>query len=156
MTLEEWARRWNLPATALSELYGLYNPTPTEAGGSETAAQSRIRVAASRAGIMLWRNNSGAVQEDMDRGGRLVRYGLANDSERINKVLKSSDLIGITPVTWQGRKFGLFTAIECKRPGWRGPENDRDRAQAAFLTLVTSLGGVARFATSEADLPCAG
>lgn len=154
MTLDEWAQRWQIPSQAMQELVNLYNPTITEGGGSETAAQSRIRVAATRAGIMLWRNNSGAVT-DLETG-RLVRYGLANDSARLNKHLKSSDLIGITPVAWQGRRFGLFTAIECKRPGWRGPENDRDRAQAAYLTLVNSLGGIGRFATSEADLPCAG
>lgn len=152
MTMEEWRQRWNLPPQAIAELFHLYDPSITSEGMGETAMQSRLRVNASRAGVMLWRNNSGAVQSD---DGRHVRYGLANDSERINTHLKSSDLIGITPVTWHGRKFGLFTAIECKRPGWRGPENDRDRAQAAYLTLVTSLGGLARFATSPEDFRCA-
>lgn len=152
MTLDEWAQRWNLPQQAMNELYLLYVPPANNqpiADMGETAAQSRIRLAATRRGVMLWRNNSGAVES---ADGRHVRYGLANDSQRLNEHLKSSDLIGITPITWQGRKFGLFTAIECKRPGWKKPENARDRAQAAFLTLVTSLGGVAKFCTSEHDL----
>jgi hypothetical protein len=109
---------------------------------SEAATQAAVRLEAQRRGVYLWRNNSGVLRDDR---GVPVRFGLGNDSSRINAVLKSSDLIGIAP-------DGRFVAIECKAPGWRGARNDRERAQAAFLALVSSQGGYAGFATCAGDL----
>ena len=82
---------------------------------------------------------------------RHIRFGLGNDSQKLNKVWKSSDLIGMTRVTSTavGQVFGVFTAIECKRPGWVAPENERDRAQASFISTVRSLGGIGGFATDR-------
>lgn len=109
---------------------------------SEASVQNDVRLAAQRRGVYLWRNNSGVLE---DRGGRPVRFGLGNDSARINKVLKSSDLIGIAP-------DGRMVAIECKAPDWRGPRNERERAQAAFINLIRAQGGYAGFATCVNDL----
>ena len=39
-------------------------------------------------------------------------------------------------------------AIECKRPGWTEPTDQREREQSAFLAIVRSHGGRAGFATS--------
>jgi hypothetical protein len=101
---------------------------------------------------MMWRNQSGACY---DETGRLIRYGLANDSAQLNKRIKSSDLIGITPVviTQQmvGQTMGVFTAVEVKHPGWTRPTNDRERAQEAFIRLVTEKGGLGGFAASVED-----
>lgn len=116
---------------------------------SEQAVQSSIRLAAAQAGLTLWRNQSGACY---DESGRLIRYGLANDSAQLNKRIKSSDLIGITPVNVGGRILGVFTAIEVKHAGWKGPSNDRERAQAEFIRLVREKGGIAGFATSVEDV----
>ncbi len=120
---------------------------------TEAETQQQIRLEAARQGTPLLRNNSGAC---VDQTGRMIRYGLGNDSARINKTFKSSDLIGIWPVRigpeHVGQTLGVFTAIEVKRPGWRGPENDRDRAQAAFGQWVTDHGGLFRFATSIEDI----
>src|SRR5882762_3932875 len=93
----------------------------------EDASQREIRLRASAAGLLLWRNNSGVAQT-VDRYGntRPVRYGLANDSPAVNRVLKSSDLIGIAP-------DGRFVAIESKRPGWHFAGTDREQAQLAFI-----------------------
>ena len=77
---------------------------------SEAQVQQELRVLAPHHGSRLWRNNSGVLP---DRTGRPVRYGLANESKELNKVLKSSDLIGLTPVLIEqrhvGRIAGLFT-----------------------------------------------
>lgn len=79
----------------------------------------------------------------LDNDGRMVRYGLGNDSKRLNDVWKSSDLIGITR--------GKFTAVEVKAPGWRGVSTAHERAQAAMLANVNALGGIGFFATSVED-----
>lgn len=104
----------------------------------ESTLQAAIRAEAPRLGVYLWRNNSGVLQ---DATGRPVRFGLGNDSPRINAKLKSSDLIGIT----QG---GRFVAIECKAPGWIGVRNGRERAQENFINLVRQAGGIAGFCRS--------
>jgi hypothetical protein len=120
---------------------------------SEQAVQSSIRLAASHAGCMLWRNQSGACY---DETGRLIRYGLANDSAQLNKRIKSSDLIGVTPMLitdkMVGRTVGVFTAIEVKHEGWTHPTNDRERAQAEFIRIVVEKGGLGGFAASVDDL----
>ena len=153
-TLHAWLARWQLPPQAVNELYaalGVDAPDTLPAGGavgaSEASVQSARVLQAAKQGIRLWRNNSGAFKDDT---GRLVRYGLANTGAAINKVIKTSDLIGITPliVTPQmvGQRIGVFTAEECKAPGWKlRPSDDRAQAQWRFGKLVLSLGGIFRF-----------
>lgn len=146
--LNQWASRWGVPPEALNELYRLWTAAtmPSEssgAEGSEAAAQSKIRLEASRRGVPLWRNNTGAC---VDETGRMVRYGLLNDSRGLNDQIKSSDLVGINPDT------GRFVAVECKAPGWTGPRNKREQAQKAFLNLINSYGGQAGFAAGPEDV----
>jgi len=104
----------------------------------EATLQAAVRAEAARYGVYLWRNNSGVLP---DARGVPIRFGLGNDSPRLNKVLKSSDLIGIMP-------DGRFIAIECKRAGWIGPRSERERAQEAFIKLIRQHGGVAAFVTT--------
>lgn len=120
----------------------------------EQAVQDRIRIAASAHGTPLLRNNSGAVTTD---DGRHIRFGLGNDSVRLNERFKSSDLIGIWPrVVRQedvGTTIGQFFAVEVKHPGWRFSENDkRAVAQQNFGEWVRSHGGLFLFAASEKDI----
>lgn len=148
-SLDDWARRWGVPPEALAELRHRLAPTPHATKGErESDAVSRIRLAASEAGWILFRNNVGACY---DATGRFIRYGLANDSAQLNKSLKSADLVGLRPVvidpTHLGRTLGQFVALECKRPGWTFRGTERERAQERFLALVAAHGGHARFTT---------
>lgn len=148
-----WARRYGVPAHALTELLDIVDPSRPHISGShdsEAAVQAALRVSAAERGSSLWRNNNGAA---VDETGRHIRYGLGNDSKKLSKVWKSADLIGITPVTstQAGQTFGVFTAVEVKAPGWVAPKNERERAQAAFLSTVRTMGGIGMFAQSTAD-----
>jgi len=106
----------------------------------EKEVSARIRIEAAKIGCVLWRNNVGAL---LDCNGRMIRYGLANDSKRMNAVLKSSDLIGI----WVGR----FVSIEAKAPGWRYRGDARETAQLNWINLINANGGLAGFATCWSD-----
>jgi len=143
-----WASKWGIPPAALVELFD-YEPTPTPtplSGMSEAAVQQRVELAASKDGARLWRNNVGAC---LDQHGNMVRYGLANKSAQQNRHIKSSDLIGITPVrvlpNMVGGVLGVFTAIKCKNGSWKWKGDEHEQAQDRFLKLVQSLGGIARF-----------
>lgn len=116
----------------------------------ESAVDSYIIIDAAQSGDYLWRNNTGAFQ---DKSGRWIRYGLMNESEKINKICKSSDRIGITSVIvtpeMVGQKIGIFTAIETKHENWKFiPGDERYEAQLNFLNLVLAAGGRAGFARS--------
>lgn len=157
--LNQWAARWQIPPACLAELLqamGAAVPPDriiAKPDGSEAGLLSELRLETARRGARLWRNNNGACFDDT---GRMIRYGLGNDSPAVSKVMKSSDLIGPWPYQVQpadvGRVLGIFTALEVKRPGWKYSGNDRERAQLAFIQLVQSLGGFARFVSSMEDL----
>lgn len=121
---------------------------------SEAAVQSHVRLAFSDIGP-IWRNNSGACQ---DETGRMIRYGLGNDSSALNQHIKSSDLVGITPVTAYLQSvgwctLGVFTALEIKSPGWKFSEADkRAVAQAKFHDIVREAGGFAGFVSDPTEI----
>lgn len=102
----------------------------------------------------IWRNNSGAYK---DETGRLIRYGLCNDDANLNKRVKSSDLIGITPTLitqdMVGYYLGVFTALEIKRPDWHlTPGDKRGQAQAKFHEIVRAACGYAGFVVDPSDV----
>ena len=103
----------------------------------EAPAQAEIIVRAFEMGYALWRNNSGVAREEH----RHIRFGLGNDSAKINKVWKSGDLIGIGP-------NGRFMMTEVKKPGWKFTGTEREVAQANAINQVNALGGIAFFCTS--------
>ena len=150
-----WAARWGVPSEALADLsarLGAATDAPAAGAGlSEAAVQSRVRVAASKLGWRVFRNNVGAYH-DAARGVH-VRFGLANDSHQMNAVVKSADLIGIKPVlvtpAHVGQRIGQFVSLECKRAGWRYSGDPHERAQEAWAALVLSMGGDARFVTGD-------
>jgi hypothetical protein len=106
---------------------------------SEAAIQQQIRLALSRAGSVMHRNNVGAYRDDQ---GRVIRYGVGNPG--------GSDLIGWTPmlITHEmvGGMLGVFTAIEVKAPKGRPTE-----AQLNFIRQVQLGGGIAGIARSTQD-----
>lgn len=120
---------------------------------SESRQQSLIRLAAAKLGITLFRNNTGVLK---DVNGRPVRYGLANDSPAMNKIIKSSDLIGIKPIVITqdmiGQTIGQFVSIEVKEENWKKPSGEREFAQKAWIDLINENGGCAFFATKPEDI----
>ncbi len=121
----------------------------------ENPVQTRIRLEAATAGLQLFRNNVGACT---DETGRLIRYGLGNDSEKINKVLKSPDLVGwqsivITP-DMIGKRVAVVASLEVKRSDWNPAKklDPHELAQQAWHDLVNAAGGKSGFATGPADI----
>lgn len=119
---------------------------------SEGYAQSRLRLnAAGHPDWTLWRNNVGVL---VDKTGRPVRYGLANESKEQNTRLKSGDLIGwrrvlITP-DMVGKIIAQFASGEAKHEGWTPSLNDpHETAQRNWADLVNRDGGYAFFSTGE-------
>ena len=154
----QWAIRHGVSHVALAELRQLMGvdkstDVASDSGKSEAAVQTAVRLEASRVGARLWRQNVGACKDDT---GRMIRYGLCNDSAALNKRIKSSDLVGIRPVTitpdMVGHTIGQFIAREIKKPSWYYTGTDREKAQLAFGELVISLGGDFAFANSEGTL----
>lgn len=117
---------------------------------SEAKVKNLVRLEAAKLGIHLWRNNVGATYT---HDGHLLRYGLMNDSTQLNKVIKSSDLIGIRPLIITpemiGKTIGQFIAREIKHADWKYTGGEREQAQLKFIELVKSLGGDADFSTGE-------
>ena len=156
MTLSDWAARWipptQLPAALADLQRTIVPPSPDLPSNltSEAGAQVAVRLEASRAGILNWRNNTGALA---DASGRFVRFGLANDTPAMNAKIKMGDLVGIRPhvVTLAdvGRTHGIFWMREVKAPGWKWPRTPsaREVAQRAGIELVLSRGGDGAFTT---------
>lgn len=159
---KQWESRHPLAALELKAMMGAV-PWPDNdetSGKSESWAQQQVRFKVAHAGGMLWRNNVGASKTRCSNCGakqQPVRYGLANDSANLNRVIKSSDLIGAVPRVIRGcdvgRTIAQFVSIEVKKPGWSfRPGDAHEAAQAKWLTLIASLGGVATFSTGDIDL----
>ena len=161
MTYAEWEAKH---PQAAAELFGVICaapwPAPAEVDEkSEAWAQQQDRFKFAEAGGMAWRNNVGATPAKCEECGakqRPVRYGLANDSHRLNERIKSSDLIGaiprlITPAM-VGTTVAQFAAVETKRPGWRYTGTEHEQGQAAWLALISKIGGFATFSTGALEL----
>lgn len=155
--LREWANTWGIPMAAVVDLeqrIGLFGtPGIVDDGHSEAYAQSIVRLEASRKGVLLFRNNVGALK---DERGVPVRYGLANESKQQNETLKSADLIGVRPVLIGpehiGRTIGQIVSREIKPPGWIFTGTGREPAQLNWANLINLKGGDACFATGEGTL----
>ena len=159
MNLNQWAIKWGIPFEAVEDLrraFGVINtdPEPGEDLKPEAVVQNAIRAEASRNGFRLWRNNTGVAMDE--NGNRTIRYGLCNDSKKINKSIKSADLVGISSriitLADVGQPRGQFIARECKPSDWLYTGTEREAAQLKFLELVASLGGDASFAIGEGTL----
>lgn len=149
MILHQWAIKHNIPLHAVEELKQLmgFDPLPIdEKATTETGVLKRERLAIAQEGGLLWRNNVGAC---MDSKGNYILYGLAHDSQAMNKNIKSSDGIGIKPVlitqAHVGSTIGQFVAREAKKPGWVFTGTARENAQLKFIELVIARGGDAKF-----------
>ena len=156
MHLDLWAAKYGVSSEALAELRAIFGCLPVvvnKATTSEAAVQNQVRLEAARSGVKLWRNNVGAYQ---DERGNYVRYGLANDSKRLNEAVKSGDLIGWRPVVIRQEHVGItiaqFVSRECKHAGWKYSANQHERAQLKWIEAVAADGGDACFASGGGTL----
>lgn len=173
MNVAEWAKRWAIPAQALQELaeLSIVEPDPDDIVGGKTEAyvQSAIRgIEAPSKGVFLWRNNVGAgslykdedlcdsCRYNLQHKKRPVRWGLANDSPKVNGVIKSADLIGLRPVTitaeMVGKRIAQFVSRECKAEDWRYTGTERELAQLAWATIINDNGGDAKIVKAVGSL----
>ncbi len=131
---------------------------------SEAAIQQQTRLLHCKlTGGQNWRNNTGAGRI-IDQSGteRMIRWGLSNESEKENREIKSSDIVGITPTLIEphmvGYYLGVFTAFEIKASGWSFPkptnraEYARCLAQQKFHDIVRASCGYAGFVTDPNDI----
>lgn len=151
LALTEWAVRHGVTPAALADLVAtLHAPVAMRAGAadSEGAVQAEARIGYGKLGYKLYRNNVGVLPDKRDVP---VRFGLANDSAKLNAHFKSSDLIGWRPVTilptMVGSVIAQFASLEVKRPGWTYKGDAREQAQLNWINLVLADGGYASFVT---------
>lgn len=156
MKLFKWATKYGVPPQAILELREIFNLNhicEADDRQSETEISADVQYEATQKGLRLWRNNVGGAY---DKTGRFIRYGLCNESPAMNKELKSSDLIGIRPVTitssMVGQIIGQFVAREIKESDWTYTGTEREQAQLRYLELVLAFGGDAAFANDVGTL----
>lgn len=106
----------------------------------ESKVLALVRLAASKLGVVLFRNNLGTgIMPD----GTPVKFGVCNPG--------GSDLVGYYSVVvrpeWVGRRVAVFSAIETK-----SASGVVSGAQALFLSKVTEAGGIAIVARSADDV----
>lgn len=153
MMLYQWANKWGVPGQAVAELLNHLTSVQTDPdsmrdarAGSEANNSQLMRMDAPRNGALLFRNNVGVAQNE---AGGVIRFGICNETEEINKRIKSSDFIGIKKVLIEphhvGTVIGQFAAREMKPSDWTYSGTDRERAQLKFIELVAGMGGDARF-----------
>lgn len=113
---------------------------------------NKFRVHKAQQGVELWHNPSGALFTPQ---GRLMRFGLCNDSAAINKKIKSADLIGGEEITitpdMLGKKILMLVAYEMKEPLWKYRATEHEKAQKVFLDKINKRGGHAAFVTINKD-----
>lgn len=152
-----WSLRHGVTPAALADLQRLLGmdgaaemlPDPKRPAdpASEGYVQSRVRLEAAGLDVLLFRNNRGALLNDV---GVPVRFGLANDNAKIGKRIRSGDLIGIRRVTvtpaMVGHVLGLFVSREVKHAGWTYTGDEHEQGQKRWMDLINSYGGDAKFA----------
>jgi hypothetical protein len=154
--IDDWCRKWAIHPNAAAELRALLAdndaappPVNPDSLSGEARVQSLVRIEAAQAGVWLTRNNVGAFMDP--ESGRLIRYGLANETKQQNQRVKSADLIGfrkrvILPAD-VGSTIAQFVSRECKAEGWRYTGNGREAAQTAWRDFINTNGGDAAFAS---------
>lgn len=152
--ITQWLLDRGITQSDLTELIGLLTCESNTNGQSESAISSLVRLEAADKGVWLTRNNVGVLTNNR---GVPVRYGLSNESSRLNKIFKSSDLIGIRSIVvtpdMVGTTIGQFVARETKKSNWSYRPNDKhSKAQLDFLLFVAMMGGDAAFTNDRGSL----
>lgn len=107
-------------------------------GAKETAVSKDAQCELGRHGGRVFRNNRGLFYT---LSGEKTKAGL--------ETAGASDLIGLTPMVitqeMVGKTVAVFTAIECKEPGWSRPASKTEQDQLGFINFVRKFGGIAFF-----------
>jgi hypothetical protein len=115
---------------------------------NERDVQNLSRLGISQRGGKRWRNTIGAFRT-LD--GRFIRAGLANESARMNSLIKSGDWVGWDEVTitpeMVGKKIAIFVSDEYKKPNWKYSGTEHEKAQVRWANMVNRSGGDAKFIT---------
>lgn len=115
---------------------------------TEQDVQNLSRLEESKLGNKQFRNQIGAMRTPE---GRFIRFGLGNESARLNAVIKSGDFVGIQEkvITQEmvGSTIGQFTSREYKKPNWKYSGTDREKAQVRWANMINRMGGDAKFVT---------
>lgn len=154
-TLLEWQRKHGITADALADLVTIVglDVEPGDYDQSEKSVQDEARLIISQKGGRAFRNNKGVLK---DARGVPVRFGLCNDTEKMGKNLRSSDLICCVPrlITQDmvNTTIGQFWAIEVKNRGWHYTGDEHEQGQLRFGQLIIGLGGEFKFYNGEGDL----
>lgn len=156
MNLVTWAIRHGVSAQALDELRAeIYGESvfPDKRVESEAGASAALRLEAAGKHVRIWRNNVGAAKTE---SGSYVRFGLANETAEMNKLVKSPDFFGWRPVMitqeMVGRVIGQCVGREVKAPGWTFTGTDREEAQQRFGLLMLADGCDWSFCTGAGTL----
>jgi len=124
----------------------------------ESEIQNEQRLEFAKLGAKAFRNNSGAYDPRYPPSPG-TRWGLGNDSTKINKVRKSSDLICVLPVVvtqaMVGHTLGVIVVDECKKEGWHYTGTPEEVAQKNFIDIIVLSGGIGFFAQSVLDFKVA-
>lgn len=162
MTFEEWAQRHPIAALELYYLLGaaLEPPKELKPPRSEAWVQQQVRFRVAEQGAFSFRNNVGATPSECPHcKGKLdpMRYGLANDSTKLNSNIKSHDLILAIPTLitqdMVGKTFARFGSVECKKVGWHFTGTPEEVGQAAWGALMERIGAFTQFnSTGEIEL----
>ena len=149
--ISTWAEYWRVPPQVVDDLRNRLaidaNHVNSDSGaiGSEARAQSEIRLAGPDHGVLLWRNNKGALPNNH---GIPVRFGLCNDNKQVGDTYSSADLIGIRRFVVQpqhvGTTIGQFASVEVKAACGRRVAP----GQHNWANLVTTWGGWAKIANT--------
>jgi len=111
----------------------------------EAPILQETRLAASRIGCRLFRNNRGFFYT-MD--GRKTRAGLEAEG--------ASDLVGFAPVVitpeMVGRTVAVLLCVETKKSDWKKPTREHEKKQENFINFINMNGGIAFFLNNPADL----
>lgn len=126
---------------------------------SEASVQQRVRLKIAKAGAYSWRNNIGATPSrcpHCDARLRPVRYGLANDTPKLNAQYKSSDIIAAIPriitLDMVGKTIAQFGSFECKHEDWVYTATESELAQKRWIDLINYIGGYAQFTLGNIEL----
>ena len=90
---------------------------------------------------LLWRHPKVAYAGRYNSGRFQDSTGAVYKFVRLKAGLAHPDILGLLGT-------GKMFALECKRPGWKSPHNEREKAQERFLGVIRDGGGIGAFVTS--------